>query len=114
MQFLLAASAKYFHAHQRPYPARLVPLEYPAHYEVRLVSANGGIRWHFHRVNVSHLLAGEYVGLEEVADGEWNVYFGPLWLGRFQERLMRVVDTQGNMSRNKKVHAPEVLPMSSD
>jgi putative transposase len=98
----------------RPYPARLVPLEYPAHYEVRLVSANGGIRWHFHRVNVSHLLAGEYVGLEEVADGEWDVYFGPLWLGRFQERLMRVVDTQGNMSRNKKVHAPEVLPMSSD
>lgn len=98
----------------RAYPARLVPVEYPAHYEVRLVSANGGIRWHFHRVPVSHLLAGEYVGLEEVADGEWEVYFGPLWLGRFQERLMRVVDTQGNMSRNKKVHAPEVLPMSSD
>jgi transposase InsO family protein len=99
----------------RPYPARLAPLEYPAHYEVRLVSANGGIRWHFHRVNVSHLLTGEYVGLEEVADGEWDVYFGPLWLGRFQERLMRIVDTQGYMTRNQtKQRAPEVLPMSSD
>lgn len=31
-----------------------------------------------------------------------------------QERLMRVVDTQGYMSRNKKTRAPEVLPMSSD
>jgi hypothetical protein len=27
---------------------------------------------------------------------------------------MRVVDTQGYMSRNKKTRAPEVLPMSSD
>ena len=60
----------------RPYPARLAPVEYPAHYEVRLVSANGGLRWHFHRVNVSHLLAGEYVGLEEVANGEWDVSSG--------------------------------------
>jgi transposase InsO family protein len=107
--------ASVYTASPRPYPARLAPLEYPAHYEVRLVSANGGIRWHFHRVNVSHLLAGEYVGLEEVADGEWDVYFGPLWLGRFQERLMRIVDPQGYMTRNQtKQRAPEVLPMSSD
>jgi len=107
--------ARVYTASARPYPARLAPLEYPAHYEVRLVSANGGMRWHFHRVNVSHLLAGEYVGLEEVADGEWDVYFGPLWLGRFHERLMRIVDTQGYMTRNQtKQRAPDVLPMSSD
>jgi transposase InsO family protein len=107
--------ARVYTASPRPYPERLAPLEYPAHYEVRLVSANGGMRWHFHRVNVSHLLAGEYVGLEEVADGEWDVYFGPLWLGRFHERLMRIVDTQGYMTRNQtKQRAPEVLPMSSD
>jgi putative transposase len=107
--------ASVYTASPRAYPARLVALEYPAHYEVRLVSANGGLRWHFHRVSVSHLLAGEYVGLEEVADGEWDVYFGPLWLGRFHERLMRIVDTQGYMTRNQtKKRAPEVLPMSSD
>ncbi len=79
------------------------------------MSANGGIRWHFQRVNVSHRLCGEYVGLEEVADGEWDVYFGPLWLGRFHERLMRIVDSQGYMTRNQtKQRAREVLPMSSD
>ena len=31
--------------------------EYPAHYEVRYVSRNGGVRWHNHWVNVSHVLA---------------------------------------------------------
>lgn len=29
----------------RPYPARLPPLEYPAHFEGRRVSRNGGVRW---------------------------------------------------------------------
>jgi putative transposase len=29
-------------------------------------------------VNVSIFCVGEYVGLEEIDDGIWNVYFGPL------------------------------------
>lgn len=70
----------------RAYPPHLPALEYPAHYEVRKVSRNGGLRWHSGWVNVSHVLADEYVGLEEVADGIWSVYFGPLLLGRFDER----------------------------
>lgn len=34
-------------------------------------------------MNVSHVLTEEIVGLEEVADGTWSVYFGPVLLGRF-------------------------------
>jgi hypothetical protein len=59
-------------------PDRLPPLEYPDRFEVRYVSANGGIRWNRRWVNVSTVCVGEYVGLEEIADGIWNVYFGPL------------------------------------
>lgn len=29
----------------RPFPNKLPPVEYPAHYELRYVSENGGIRW---------------------------------------------------------------------
>jgi putative transposase len=65
----------------RKMPHKLPPLEYPDRFEVRYVSANGGIRWHHHWINVSHTGIGEYVGLEEVDDGVWNVYFGPLTLG---------------------------------
>ena len=40
-----------------------------------------------------------YVGLEEIADGLWNVYFGPLGLGRLSERHMRIEDEYGRFYR---------------
>ncbi len=46
-----------------------------------MVSANGGIRWIGDWVNDIHVLAGETVGLEEIDDGLWDVYFGRLKLG---------------------------------
>jgi hypothetical protein len=58
-------------------PNRLPPVEYPDRFEVRYVSANGGIRWNSGWVHVSTVCIGEHVGLEEIDDGIWNVYFGP-------------------------------------
>ncbi len=69
----------------RPFPDRLPQPEYPGHFEVRKVSKNGGIRWKKGWVNISHSLLEQYVGLEEVDDGVWSLYFGPLLLGRFHE-----------------------------
>jgi transposase InsO family protein len=85
----------------RPMPDRLPPLEYPDHFEVRYVSANGGIRWNCAWVNVSTTCVGEYVGLEEIDDGIWNVYFGPLKLGRLLEREMRIEDAYGRLKRHQ-------------
>ena len=48
------------------------------------MSENSGIRWKRDWVCVTHTLAAEYVGLEEVDDGLWDVYFGPLKLGRME------------------------------
>jgi putative transposase len=84
----------------RPYPAKLAPLEYPAYYEVRRVSTNGGVRWHKRWVNISHVLGEEYVGFVEVDDGEWDLYFGPIKLGRFPERLLKVEDAFGRLARH--------------
>ena len=61
------------------------PSTYPGHFETRFVSTNGGIRWYGDRVPVSRLLAGHNVGLEEIDHGLFEVYFGPIWLGRFVE-----------------------------
>jgi hypothetical protein len=84
----------------RPMPHRLPALEYPDRFEVRDVSANGGIRWKRAWVHVSTVCAGEYVGFEEVDDGIWNVCFGPLKLGRFNERHMRLEDEFGRLRRH--------------
>ena len=50
-------------------------------------------------MNVSHLFAELEVGFEEIDDGLWNVYFGPLWLGRLQEGVGRIVDQLGRSMR---------------
>jgi len=84
----------------REMPSTLPPLEYPDRFEVRYVSANGGIRWNCDWVNVSIVCVGEYVGLEEIDNGIWNIYFGPLKLGRLIERHMRIEDEYGRLNRN--------------
>jgi len=83
----------------REMPEKLPPFEYPDRFELRYVSANGGIRWGRDWINISTVCIGEYVGLEEIDDGIWNVYFGPLKLGRLNERHMRIEDQYGRLQR---------------
>ena len=83
----------------RQMPAKLAPVEYPDRFEVRYVSANGGIRWHKQWVNVSSVLKGEYVGLEAIDDGIWDVYFSFKKIGRLHERHMRIEDHLGQFRR---------------
>ena len=87
----------------REFPARLPTIEYPGHFETRLVSRNGGFRWNSTRVPITHTLEGEYVGLEEVDDGLWDVYFGPVRLGQMDERTHTIQDALGNRRRRRKV-----------
>jgi putative transposase len=44
---------------------------------------------------VTTTIIGDHVGLEEIDDGEGDVYFGPLKLGRLPERHMRIEDHRG-------------------
>ena len=93
--------ASVYQPSSRVLPRTLVPLEYPGNFEVRLVSRNSGIRWNKHWVCVTHTLAGEYIGLEEVGDGLWDVYFGPVKLGRMNERILRIEDHKGRTVRRR-------------
>ena len=84
----------------RAMPTKLTPVEYPDRFEVRYVSANGGIRWHKQWVNVTSALNGEYVGLEPIDDGVWDVYFSFKKIGRLHERHMRIEDHLGHLRRH--------------
>jgi putative transposase len=98
----LATPASVYQPSPRPYPTKLPPLEYPDHFETRYVSYNGGIRWKSAWVHVSITCAGQYLGLEAVDNQIWNVYFGPLRLGRLSEQHMRIEDEHGSLWRHKK------------
>jgi hypothetical protein len=73
----------------RPYPATLPPIEYAGHLEKRKIEHNGMMCWKNGRIFMSKTLCGEYVGLEEIDDGIWSVYYGPVLLARFDEREMK-------------------------
>lgn len=70
----------------RPYPKRLPELEYPSWFEQVKVHRSGVAYWHNLMIYIGHLLEGQSVGMEASGDGLWDVYFGPVKLGRFDER----------------------------
>ena len=74
----------------RPYPSTLSEPVYPGHYEVRKVHRGGEFQLHSNRVFLSQTLAGELIGLVEEEHRIWSVYFGPLLLGRYDDRDGRI------------------------
>lgn len=77
-------------ASPRRYPERLEPPSYPAHLEVRRVSAVGTISLDGRQPFLSRVLHGQDVGLEEVADGIWNIVYYRTLLGRLDARTRRI------------------------
>ncbi len=94
--------ASVYEASIRPFPTRLVQPEYPPHFELRKVSTNGGIRWDKAWVNVSYLLGGDYVGLEQVALDIWSVFFGPVHLGWLHADKSSILNRDGAPRRKKQ------------
>jgi hypothetical protein len=62
------------------YPESLPPIEYAGHLETRTISHNGMMRWKDRRIFTSHTLSGERVGVEEIDDGIWSLYYGQVLL----------------------------------
>jgi transposase InsO family protein len=90
--------AQHYQRSPRQMPAKLPALEYPGHFERRIVGSNGGIRWRKGYVGVSSALIGQWVGLEPVDDAEWDVFYGPLRIGRLHEKKMQIEDKYGKVS----------------
>ena len=81
--------AQHYSDSVRPYPSKLPELEYPKHWERVRVSHNGLIYWRALRIYIGYLLAGQWIGMQEVAAGQWDVYLGPVRLGCFNEEDVR-------------------------
>lgn len=78
--------ASCYQASERIYPEQPQELTYPDYYEILSVHHSGVIYYRSHMIYISHLLDGYRVGLNEIDQGLFDVYFGPVFLGRFDER----------------------------
>jgi transposase InsO family protein len=84
-----------YQASPRRLPRRLPSLEYPGSMTVRRVSGAGFISFDSIRYFVSGVLARENVGLREIADGELELWIGPLAVGYIDMRKRRLVPYEG-------------------
>jgi len=75
----------------RCYPERLPVLEYPDGFTVRKVKCGGYIKLFGEPIYTTRQLTGEYVGLDPLDHGRWQLYFGALKLGVVDERMGRVI-----------------------
>lgn len=93
----------YRHSH-RPYQG-LPELTYPFHDKDLMVTSCGRICMHRKKINLSTVMAGQRVGINEVDDGIWLVSFMHYDLGYIdlEQRTLQTIDTPFGTS---------VLPMS--
>jgi hypothetical protein len=85
-----------YQASERGIPKRIETYDYPAHFLVRRVSRGGTIRVFHNQVFVSNTLQEDYVGLEEVADGVYDLYFCFYQIGRYDLQTNKI---QGIVSK---------------
>jgi hypothetical protein len=90
----------------RSYPARLEAPEYPRHFELLRVSNAGHFKKGAQHYFISHALKGDYIGLEAIDDGLWNILYYKTLLGPTQRADRQ--DQRGFVSLGR------VLTMSPD
>ena len=81
----------------REYPSREPEVSYPAGWVMRKVQKRGEFYWRT-PVLLSEVLSGETIGMEPVDGRYWRTYFGPVWLGVFDEHSRRML-TRGQLRR---------------
>lgn len=82
----MATPASLYAASGREYPRRLPELEYPAGWILRRVTASGEVKHQGRRFFLSEVLEGQIVGLEEIDDEHYRLWFGPAELGLLDRR----------------------------
>jgi transposase InsO family protein len=98
----LETPAAIYHPSTRSLCDNPEPFAYPAHFETRLVSGDSTIRWKSRKVFVSQLFQSHEVGLEQIAERVWSVFFGPIHLGWLDETDFRIMDVLRNKKRRNR------------
>ena len=106
--------AQLYRPSTRAMPMRIEPYDYPSHHLVRRVSRCGTIRVLTNQIFVSQTLNEDYVGLEEVDDGVYDMYFCFYQIGRYALRTNKIHDivSRVGVSRRQVDLASRLLPMS--
>ena len=85
----------------RPFPERIPKFDYDAYLKVLKVTQNGSIRWKsYYWVYLTAALKGKYVGIQDLGNGIWKVFYRNLFLGFFNENNIRDKQVSIRLSHN--------------
>jgi transposase InsO family protein len=84
--------AEIYRSSSRPMPSVIETYDYPGNYMVRRVSRSGTIRVFHNQIFVSNTLHKDYVGLEEVDNGVYDLFFCFYQIGRYKLRDNKICD----------------------
>ena len=96
--------AEFYVPSPRPYPLIVPEMTYPDDMIVRSVQSQGDISWKDRHTYLSKTLARELVGLRQVSDRLWDIYFGPVKLAQldtYDHRLIHLPRKPKRENSNK-------------
>lgn len=76
----------FYQKSSKSYPSKLKPIQYPSYFSVKTVAHNGVVYWNNGMIYVSHSLAHQKIGMIEVDDGVYEIYFSIHRVGQFDIR----------------------------
>ena len=85
----------------RPFPEKIPGFDYNSNMKVLKVTQNGAIRWKsYYWVYLTVALKGKYVGIEDLGNRIWKIYYRNVFLGYFNENELRNKETSIRLETN--------------
>lgn len=97
--------ASYYEPSERRYPKELPDIQYPDDFQIQKVYPNGVISFAGTQWYVSGALRGEWLGLEQLSEDRWKVYFSHIELG---------IADLGNARKRRHRHFAHLVPTGLD
>jgi transposase InsO family protein len=73
----------------RPFNEKISHYDYNFNYKVLKVTKSGAIRWKsYYWIYLTSALKGKFVGIEELGNGIWKIYYRNVFLGYFNENKL--------------------------
>ena len=85
----------------RPFPEKISSFDYNSNMKVLKVTQNGAIRWKsYYWVYLTAALKGKYIGIEDLGNGIWKVFYRDVFLGYFNENKLRNKESSTRLETN--------------
>lgn len=94
--------AEVYQSSPRPYPLILPEMTYPDDMLIRRVHHQGDIKWKGKHLYLTEVLARQTVGLRQVTENRWDIYFGPLRLAQLDVAEAKIIHLKTTKKRHDR------------